>query len=411
MTQCTFWKCVKRPLLAFLCGLTAFGQGSWALADRLQDSLQIHGFAAQAAMSTTDNNVFGETDDQISLGFTELGINASVLATPRAQLSAQIVSRRAGEGHGGSPELDYALLDYSFLSRETGRMGVRAGRIKNPLGLYNETRDVPFTRPTLLLPQSIYLDITRNLGLSGDGAGFYGEHRFEDAALSFEFNLGYPRVDVDEEYAILGADRPGEMTRELSGIGRLMYEREGGRLRLAFSAAHLNTDYKPVGPPTPENPITGELPAGSFQFNPLILSAQYNAEFWSVTSEWALRRFEREQFGPAFDVDMVGESYYLQGTYRFAPDWEAVLRYDVLYLDRDDRDGREFAAICPVPRHTRFAKDLTVGLRWNITPSWMLRGEYHYVDGTGWLSLRDNPDPNRTERYWSLFALQIAFRF
>ena len=40
---------------------------------------------------------------------------------------------------------------------------------------------------------------------------------------------------------------------------------------------------------------------------------------------------------------------------------------------------------------TRFAKDITVGLRWNVTPEFMVRAEYHRVNGTGWLSTLDNP--------------------
>ena len=31
-------------------------------------------------------------------------------------------------------------------------MGIRLGRMKTPLGFYNDTLDVPFTRPSILLP-------------------------------------------------------------------------------------------------------------------------------------------------------------------------------------------------------------------------------------------------------------------
>ncbi|MCH9639896.1 MAG: hypothetical protein K0U40_10435, partial [Betaproteobacteria bacterium] len=75
------------------------------------------------------------------------------------------------------------------------------------------------------------------------------------------------------------------------------------------------------------------------------------------------------------------------------------------------RDGSEFAATSRQPAHTRFAKDLTAGLRWNVTPSFMLRAEYHYVNGTAWLSTLDNPDPTDTSRYWHLFAVQASYRF
>lgn len=184
-----------------------------------------------------------------------------------------------------------------------------------------------------------------------------------------------------------------------------MYEWNGGQIRLGLSGLGVNLNYDPGGPGDP-------LLDGDITFEALILSAQYNAERWSLTGEYARRYFDFENFGPALpDTDFVGESYYVQATYRFTPRWEAVLRYDVLFGDVDDRDGREFAAQTGLPRHRRFAKDLTVGLRWNITPTIMLRGEFHHVDGTGWLPFVDNPNITETKRHWDLLAVLISFRF
>ena len=85
-------------------------------------------------------------------------------------------------------------------------------------------------------------------------------------------------------------------------------------------------------------------------------------------------------------------------------------RYDVLFTDRKDRNGKEFAALSGRPaRHSRFAKDITVGLRWNVTPSFMLRAEYHRVNGTAWISTLDNPDPANTSQHWNLFAILSFF--
>jgi hypothetical protein len=90
-----------------------------------------------------------------------------------------------------------------------------------------------------------------------------------------------------------------------------------------------------------------------------------------------------------------------------------MARYDVLYSDRSDRDGKDFEAQTrgTVPAHTRFAKDLTVGLRWDITPHWMARVEYHLVDGTAWLPRLDNRDTADLERYWNLFSALVSFHF
>ena len=52
-----------------------------------------------------------------------------------------------------------------------------------------------------------------------------------------------------------------------------------------------------------------------------------------------------------------------------------------------------------------------MGMRFDLTPSIMLRAEYHHVNGTAWLPLQDNPDLTRLRREWDLYALLVAFRF
>lgn len=378
----------------------------------LPGDFQIHGFASQAYITTSDNNVFGNSDNGGSFGLTEAGLNASARPLPRLQISAQVLSRRAGEGNSGMPRLDYAILDYRLYSHEANQFGIRVGRLKNPFGFYNETRDVAHTRPTILLPQSIYFDRTRNLGLSGDSVQLYGETAIGNlGTFSSQFGLWFPIVsDKDTELSLLGALPRGELNREPSYIGRGIFETNDKSLRLGISGIWLNTSYDP------NTRIYDPVGPGSLQFTPIYLSAQYNAERWSITSEYALRHFKYDNnFGlnatgtrtnPINGLDFYGESYYIQGEYRFSPKWEGILRYDVLYADRSDRDGSRN----PIP-HSRFAKDITVGLRWNITPEFMLRAEYHHVNGTGWLSRLDNPVARDLEQHWDLFAIQGAYRF
>jgi hypothetical protein len=149
-------------------------------------------------------------------------------------------------------------------------------------------------------------------------------------------------------------------------------------------------------------------------FTPVVLSAQYNAERWSLTSEYALRNLEYKNFGAIPHLNFTGESYYFQGVYRFTPEWEAIVRYDALFTDRDDRNGKKWAS-SPAgggrPAYSRFAKDVTVGLRWNVTPEFMLRAEYHRVNGTGWLSTLDNPVPGDLSQNWNLFSILGSYRF
>ena len=375
--------------------------------EKLPANLQIHGFASQSwLMSSDKNNFFGKSSsDSGSFDFRELGLNASMRPLTRLLFSAQMLSRRAGEGSPGNVRLDYGFIDYTYFSGETSQLGIRLGRMKNPLGFYNDTRDVPFTRPSILLPQSIYFDRTRKLAIAADGVHLYGEYRSDMGNISFQLGAARPLVrGAEAEVALLGGERPGHFTPEMSYIGRVVYELDEGRLRFAVSGSQLNIGYDPAA--------VDRLHAGSIRFTPLIFSAQYNAERWSLTSEYALRHFEFNNFGiPQLNLDFYGESYYFQGAYRFTPEWEAIVRYDVLFTDRDDRNGRKYTAATGRPAHTRFAKDITVGLRWNITPEFMLRAEYHRVDGTAWLSTLDNPNTGDLSQNWDLFTVLGSYRF
>lgn len=370
----------------------------------LPESIQIHGFASQGYIKTSDNDFFGHSQGSGSFDFRELGINSSWRATPDLLFSAQVVSRSAGQTDNGDIRLDYGLIDYSLLSDPDTLIGIRLGRVVNPYGLYNDTRDVAFTRPGILLPQSIYFDANRQFALSGDGIHLYAEQRNDWGDLLFQAGLFEPRVsDPDLKQAITRGFFDGELEGQSSWISRLIYEYDGGTLRLALTAVDLETDYEPATGPI-------NLDNGSFNFSPLVFSAQYNTENWSLTGEYARRPVKLEKFGPLLpDTKFTGESYYLQSTYRFTPSIEGVLRYDVLIWDRQDRDGEAFAALTGIPAHRRYAKDWTVGLRWDVTPSFMLRAEYHNVYGTGWLSELENLDG--FDKQWQLFSILASYRF
>jgi hypothetical protein len=373
-------------------------------ASPLPESVQIHGFASQGYIQTTDNNFFGDSSDGGSFNFHELGINGSWRITPDLLTSIQLVSRKAGKTDDGAVRVDYALIDYSLVSSSDSLFGLRAGRVVNPYGFYNETRDVALTRPSILLPQSIYFDVNRQFALSGDGVHLYAERNAPWGSLQFQGGVFKPRTDdPDLKQAITRGFFQGDLDGKASWIGRLGYEFEGGLVRLAVTAVDLQTDYEPGGGPV-------NLEAGEFGFSPLLFSAQYNAERWSLTAEYARRPVSLKKFGEYLpDTEFTGESYYFQGSYRFTPSIEGVLRYDVLIWDRDDPDGEKFAALTGTPTHRRFAKDWTVGLRWDVLPSFMLQAEYHHVDGTGWLSELENPDG--FERRWDLFAVMASYRF
>lgn len=365
--------------------------------------VQIHGFATQGIVSTTDNNFYGDSSNSISFNFREIGINASYRPRPDLQFSAQVIQLDAGKVNEKGLLLDYALVDYTAYASETTQFGVRLGRVKNPFGLYTSTRDVAFTRPSIILPQSIYFDKARSLALSSDGIGLYLNREGNFGAINVDMVVGNANVDRGSEATFLRNDEPGEMESDKpSRLIRIMYTTPDDRLRLGFSAANLDLKY---------NARSHEFDPNLYEhLDPKIISAQYSNEKWELTAEYTqMKSSITRSFFPNFSNTIEG--YYVQGIYRITPSLQLVARYDASFNSKSDRSGDKLAAITGLPAHTFFAKDKMIGLRYDVTPSFMLRGEWHHVDGTGWLSTLDNSNPFGMERKWDMLMLMGSWRF
>ena len=403
--MCASFKFAKTSSVIFVQGVFLLWTTLAHAVNLMGNELQLHGFLTQGAVITSDNNFLGQSNKKTSTDFREIGVNASMRPASDVQVSAGLLSHTAGATDNGELRLDYGLVDWTVSSNEEGRGGIRLGRVKLAYGLYNKTRDVALTRPSILLPQSIYFERTRNVTVATDGAELYLDRYYEAGSLFVTFGLGQPQVgSVASKVAFVGLNPNGNFGSRMTPVFQAIFEGDGGKYRLGFTTLQLDAHY---------NPGVGDvLQAGQLKFTPKIFSAQYNAESWSLTSEFALRPTSIQSFGPNFpDSTTHGQSYYVQGSYRLAPKWEALLRYDVMYTNSEDRDGKAFAAATHRPGFTRFSKDWTAGMRFDLTPELMLRAEYHRVDGTGYLPVQDNPNPSALVQRWDMFMLLASFRF
>lgn len=386
--------------------LVAGGVGVVSAETSVWDRIQIHGFASQAVVQTSDNKYFGNSPNT-SFEFTEIGLNGSFQLDPKFLFSAQVLSRRAGEMYDGEPSLDYALGDFTLTSSADRRFGVRVGRIKNPLGLYNETRDVPFTRPGIFLPQVVYYDKLRNSILASDGLMLYGESFNPWGNLTLTLGGGRPVIDDNVEWAFLGADYGGSMESDGNTlVGSVWYETQDGALRAGLSGASSSLRFDPD--------VNSILGPGHIDFTYWIGSLQYNTEDFTFSAEYGRLPLEWRDFGPFWPfTKQTTEGYYLQGAYRILPELEFMLRYEEGFQDRNDRSGKDLSELTGGvnPPFDFFSKIFTAGVRWDILPNLMLRVEYQRQQGTFALSLRENPDPSQLVEDWDVFAASISVRF
>ncbi len=271
-----------------------------------------------------------------------------------------------------------------------------------PLGLFNETRDIAFTRPSIFVPQSAYPDRARDLQLSSDGALLYTDIFTNTGQWTIELDAGRPRLDkqtVEASFGFLPGDVDSVGSHTTVG-GRVMYQSGDGTWLAALSRANARMRYRQALTSTQQADI-------DVKFVYWIASLQCNIDQWSFTSEFG-------HMDVKLDTDLFGAAlhplfYYIQATRHLDKRWSIYSRYDNLYWDRRDPSGADYAVLLGSRNFANFAHDYGVGVRYDIDSNLMVSTEYHYIDGTAWLSSADNPDA--THRYWNMVAVELSYRF
>lgn len=132
--------------------------------------VQVHGFMSQGFAKSNENNFLTLKSRDGSGALTDGGVNASAQLTKKLRVGAQVYVRNVGDLGNGRLELDWGLVDYRF----TPWIGVRGGKVKTALGLYNDTQDIDFLHTWALLPQSLYPVDLRGSTIGHIGADVYG---------------------------------------------------------------------------------------------------------------------------------------------------------------------------------------------------------------------------------------------
>lgn len=364
---------------------------------------QVHGSAAQGFAWSDDNNAYG-TSQNGSFEFFEVGLNGSVQLAPGLLASGQLLMRDAGANDNGSLRVDYGLLDYQIDTTGLYNFGARIGRVKNPLGLYNDTRDVVFARPGIQLPQSIYFDGQglRSLLFASDGGQIYGGVNVGDHYLSTVLSAGRDQTlsAAEERQLTGGTELPATVQLSNFYLGRVQDEWNAGTDRLALSALHANLDVRP----DPGVPISGH---GSVEF--FILSFRHDAARYSVSSEYMLTRSNIATSFAGTSKNLA-DGFYVQADYHLDSHWSLMSRYDASFVDRNDRSGHRYAKETGGDPHTRYARDLMLGARWLPDEHWGAWAEWHHIVGSSTVPALDNlGQPTATN--WNLVLLMLGYRF
>lgn len=386
-------------------------------------SLRINGFISQGYINSAGNNFLADSLAGTT-EFYEAGITFNARVSDRLRVGFQLLSRDLGEEGDGRVVLDWGMGDYHFRDW----LGVRLGKIQLPLGLYNQGRDSDVLRPMVFLPQSIYDENKRNLLVSAAGGGLYGnlpvgglgdlDYQLYYGEVSFPEDSGHARGNLLISQRLAQSKGLGSVTdidfnnRYVYG-GALVLNTPIRGLRLGASFFEGKTDFaltldRYVDPETGQTivaPSTGEGEGHNDDF--MIFSLEYSRPSLLLAAEYSEFANRREILG----VQVPGgtsQAWYVQFSYRLGDRLTFSVLYDEYWADKDDRGGKTFVRQNQ-PAFLGWRKDLGVGLRFDVSDNWLLKAEWHTVDGAG-LGLPVY-NPQGVEEEWSYYVLKTYFFF
>lgn len=378
---------------------------------------QIHGYVGQGFLFSTKNDYLYSNTSNGELQFNEAAINFLFDLSDELNVGLQVISRDIGELGNNALLLDWAVADYRFQDW----LGVRAGKLKIPHGLYNESRDLDIARTSILLPQSVYDETLREFKVGLLGGGLYGNVDLNTfGSIEYQALAGSQSID-DENTGIrklvASTGLVGENMSSNFGVltsSQLIWNTPLDGLRVAGSLLTFNESQFTSN--TVANPVWGlvGVPIGvpvSFDVNDFfsyVVSAEYTWNDLVLASEYISTNWDTSSsiLGPLGKTRSDG--FYVRGDYRLNELLTLGAYYSLYFPNRNDRDGDRFTA-AGTPDWQAWTQDIAVTTRFDITENWVAKLEGHYIEGTGQVSGYDNPGGLEKDAF--LFAAKVSFTF
>jgi hypothetical protein len=350
----------------FALAMAALPAGAQSLEDL---NIQIHGYATQGFLYTTNNNIFTTSSSNGSPEWTEAVLNISSQPTPKLRLGVQTRYFLLGN-FGDALTLDWAAADY----KQNDRFGVRFGKVKTPSGLLNETQDIDPSYMWSLLPQSIYPITSRNSILAHYGGVVYGTFNLGPQAGKLEYRGwgGEREIEANDGYWISEVEEGINLTNGVNQVvmgGALHWRTPVSGLMVGASASRSNATTNGITTGNGAYAGTQALTAytepdffARYEKDKLMVAGEYNRIPGTI----------RIQFpgptAPLTPYDLIG--WFGMASYKVTGKLSAGV-YDSQYFDRASPLGA-----------ARYSKDWALSGRYDINSFLYAKAEQHFIEGT-----------------------------
>ena len=361
--------------------------------------VDIHGFISQGYMVSDKNDYYYANTEDGTFEFNEMGLNFGTRVNDSLRLGIQVFAKDLGEIGNDEITLDWASADWQYRNW----LGVRVGKIKVPFGLYNQAHDLDMTRTQILLPQSAYPEIYREIMMTVTGMGLYGSL---PGRIDYQAAYGSGSVEVDSgvvrEIEDLFSDTGFPIT--INQVDLTIGPMASFLWNTPIDGFSLGVTYSGVELTFVVDQALGwiDLTGGYY-----IGSMEYVAENLRVSTEYMVKKLTMTLGTTSIEQDQDTEDYYVMGSYRFSEWFELGMYYSVSYQFKDDRDGKDFNELTHLPKEKVWMKDFALSTRFDINDYWLIKLEGHRMNG-----LRDTVyDPSDPDPDAYLFAAKVTYTF
>ncbi len=393
----------QRILLGFLvclCASAMFAQDF--------STIQIHGFAAQGFLYSSNNNYLSMNSNSGSFAWTDGVVSISDQVSDKLRVGVQMHMYQLGQFGGPDLQVDWASGDY----RANDKARFSFGKVKTVVGLFNDTQDVDAVHLWVLLPQGVYPIDNKSFDLAHYGADFSGDMPLgeQGGTLSYRGYAGYRTVDLASGYV-------KEIDLQMPWFDGL-FGLPPATITSAPSGSVFGGDVRW------QTPLKGFLIGSSASAEDMQGSAgavTIHAARNVLTQQYA--KFERGKFFAAFELKRmpVGltytantaggpipvpnpvdwRSWYVMTSYRATKRFQVGTYYSHLV----DAGGGQSTS---VSRH--YSKDWTISGRYDFDSHFYAKLEEHFLHGTD-IGFYSDSNPNGLKPRSNVLAAKIGVTF